>query len=555
MRWWAPLAIVLLLAGTPTTTTPYVVYSLESPNCEPDGYFGWSVCMAGDVNGDGYDDVVVGAYKEDPGTSPAGAGRVYVFSGATGDTLYTLVSPNEEAGGNLGCWVSGAGDVNNDSNCDLIVGARNEDPGSSPNSAGRAYILNGPTGGVLYTLASPNEELNGRFGCSVCGAGDGDGDGHHDVVVGAHGEAPGSSPTGAGRAYVFSGATGETLHTLTSPNEEADGYLGWSVSAVGDTDGDGHDDVVVGAPYEDPGPSPGDAGRAYVFSGATGALIHTLASPNEETGGCFGHTVCGAGDVDTDGRQDVVVGAWAENPGPSPEDAGRAYVFSGATGALLLALSSPDEEGNGRFGWSVCGVGDLNHDGHDDLAVGAPFEDPGSSPDSAGRVHVFSGATGTPLWTFSSPNEEWWGRFGWSVSGARDVNADFCSDLIVGAYREDVGGAIDAGRAYVFTPAVLLTGHVAGGILGLHWTTCTGASAYWVYGAANQAYFPPGLAPPHVHRLQVLPSTTTEWSTANGVGEVDTSWTYIVIAVDSVDDELCRSNRFGEHDFGAQTVR
>jgi hypothetical protein len=525
---------------------------MESPNSEFDGYFGWSVCSAGDVNSDGYDDVVVGAYKEDPGGSPGGAGRAYVFSGATGGALLTLLSPNEEPGGNLGCWVSGAGDVNNDGADDLLVGARNEDPGSSPSSAGRAYAFSGLTGAVLYTFASPNQELNGHFGCAVAGVGDANGDGHADVAVGAHGEGPGASPPGAGRAYLFSGATGETLCTLTSADEEQDGFFGWSVCGAGDLDGDGHHDLVVGAPHEDPGASPEDAGRVHVLSGATGTLIRTLVSPNEETGGCFGHAV-GCGDVDGDGSQDILVGAWAEDPGTSPEAAGRAYAFSGASGALMLTLSSPNEEEDGRFGWSVCGIGDMDHDGSEDVAVGGPFEDPGSSPDSAGRVHVFSGATGAPLWTFSSPNEEWWGRFGWSISGGCDVNADLCPDVVVGAYREDIGGTADAGRMYVLTPGILLVGHVDADTLGLHWTACTGVSAYWVYGAANSAFFAPGLVPPYQNRLQVIPSPTTQWSTANGISNPDSEWTYMVIAMEPAGAELCRSNRLGEREFETQT--
>lgn len=193
----------------------------------------------------------------------------------------------------------------------------------------------------------------------------------------------------------------------------------------------------------------------------------------------------------------------------------------------------------------------MNDDGYDDVLVGAPFEDPGVSPDSAGRSNIFSGATGTLLWTLSSPNEEWWGRFGWSVSGTGDVDGDSRPDVIVGAYREDTGMNADAGRAYVFAPTIVLSGSVDSGTLLLNLTPCPVADAYWVYGAGNQAYFEPGLAAPFEYRLAVLPAETTMWASSAGVSNPDTTWTYQLLAVEAPDQVLCISNRLGEHDFNA----
>jgi hypothetical protein len=531
-----------------------VLYTLLSPNGEAEGLFGHCVSGAGDVDGDGFHDIIVGAPRESPGSSPPYAGRAYVFCGATAAVLYTLVSPDDSTGGHFGRWVSGAGDVNNDGHADVIVGAPYTAPGSSPDGAGRAYVFSGMTGSALYTLASPNEEQYGLFGNVVSTAGDIDDDGYDDVIVGARNEDPGASPLDAGRAYVFSGATGALLYTLVSPNEEQAGEFGYSVCAAGDVSGDGYADVIVGAWKEDVGPGLGNAGRAYVFSGASGDTLYSLTSPNAEASGRFGFSVSGAGDADGDGACDVVIGAYFEDPGLSPRDAGRAYLFSGATGAVVHVLASPNEEDYGYFGFSVSGAGDMNNDGSVDVIVGAYQEDAEGSPEDAGRAYAFSGATGAVLWDFVSPNEELEGLFGYSVVGVGYVDADSCSDLVVGAYREDPGGLVNAGRAYVFAPALALMGHADGDTLKLHWSAWPATVAYWLFGESNNAYFRPEFVPPYRNRLAVFPGNITDWSTAAGIADPDTNWTYVVAAVDASGREMARSNRLGEHDFGLSTA-
>jgi hypothetical protein len=296
-----------------------VLYTLESANPESLGFFGVSVSGAGDVDNDGYEDVVVAGHLEDGGA--ADAGRVYVFSGQTGGVLYTLESSSPEVSGDFGCSVSGAGDVNNDGYDDVIVGAYAEDGGAA--NAGRVYVFSGRTGGLLYPLESPSPEALGAFGISVSGAGDVDGDGYDDAAVGAFFEDGGA--TDAGRVYVFSGQTGGLLYPLESPSPEALGAFGISVSGAGDVNGDGYDDAVVGAFMEDGGAT--DAGRAYVFSGQTGGLLYTLESPNPEGSGLLGYSVSGAGYVNADSYADVIVGAMSEDGGALA--AGRAYVFDG----------------------------------------------------------------------------------------------------------------------------------------------------------------------------------------------------------------------------------
>ena len=180
------------------------------------------------------------------------------------------------------------------------------------------------------------------------------------------------------------------------------------------------------------------------------------------------------------------------------------------------------------------------------VVVGA-YESVGGVPWVVGRAYIFSGNGGELLYTLLSPNPEQAGDFGCSVSSAGDVNDDGRADVVVGAKWED-GGSWNAGRVYVLTPVIMVSGQLLGRQLVLEWGAWPGADAYWLYGADNVAYFEPGLASPYQYRLQVLPSETTTWSGSNGIGDSDHNWTYMVIAMDAGEQELCRSNRFGERD-------
>jgi hypothetical protein len=461
-----------------------VLYTLQSPEPQVFADFGWSVSGAGDVNNDGYPDVVIGAYEEHVGEWGA-HGKAYVFNGATGAPLYTLRSPFPESDGHFGRSVSCAGDVNNDGHADVVVGASEEFGGVD--AAGTAYVFNGRTGRLLYALQSPVPEVQGSFGFSVSGAGDVNNDGCPDVLVGAWREKGGA--TEAGKAHVFSGQTGATLYMLQSPNPEFQGSFGFSVAGAGDVNSDGYADVVVGARNEDAGAA--DAGRAYVFSGPAGAPLRTLLSPSPEYGGLFGCCVAGVGDVNNDGYSDVVVGAEQEDGGA--EGGGRAFVFSGATGAVLYTLQSPNPTVQGRFGCSVSGAGDVDNDGYADVIIGARCEDGGAT--ETGRAYVFSGATGDVFFTLESANPELQGHFGCSVSGASDVNGDNRGDVVVGAHRES-GGATSAGRAYVFdgvqVPVELasLVAALADGGVRLEWVTMSesGNLGFRVYRAATFEY-------------------------------------------------------------------
>ncbi len=440
---------LLLFLCTHVAAAQGLIETLASPNEEFDGRFGRAVSAVPDADGDSVPDLLVGAWQETPPDAPFLAGRAYLFSGATGEVLLDLVSPNPTGEGLFGGSVAGVPDTDGDGRGDLLIGASGE--GLNAGDAGRAYLFSGATGELLLDLVSPNEQQSGVFGTSVAAVPDADGDGRGDLLIGAPSEDVGD--VSAGQAYLFSGATGSVLAELVSPNiRKGSGQFGASVAGIADLDGDGAGDLVVGAPFED---SDGAfnvlTGRAYVFS-ATGTLLREIDSPTAKPFGLFGNTVASVPDTDGDGRDEVLVGARNENRGSSPTDAGRVHLFSGTTGAVLFTLLSPNEETGGNFGSRVAGVLDLDGDGRGDIVIGAPLEDPGDAPQGAGRAYVFGGAEGTLLFELSSPSEEEGGTFGNAVAGVPDLTGDGRGDLLVGALFEgDAGAQGGPGRVYLFS--------------------------------------------------------------------------------------------------------
>ena len=438
----------------------------------PFGQFGVAVAAVPDVSGDGRPDLAVGA----PGelSSVEGTGRVYVVDAARDVLLRAVTSPAGSPSRSFGASVSGVCDVNGDGAGDLVVGAPTEavadEAANGAFGAGRAYVLSGADGSALHALVSPRPEGNGEFGRSVAAVGDVDGDGRCDLAVGAPGEF-----FYTGRTYVFSGATGALLLEIDSPLVDRNPgsvfvLFGSAVAGAGDVNGDGRPDLVVGAPraQEEAESTPGE-GRAWVFSGADGSVLHALRAPQPGDNAAFGNAVAGVGDVDGDGRPDVAVGSYGYGGryGGSPLGSlGRAYVFSGASGAALHVLESLDsvegERRDGRYGWSVAGAGDVDGDGRADVAVGAPGEgDEGPGGDGyssgQGRVYVHSGADGSVLSVLQSPLADYTpgqsnvaGGFGAALAAA-DLDGDGRADLVVGAPSEGAGNVERAGRAYAFS--------------------------------------------------------------------------------------------------------
>jgi len=408
---------------------PLSIYSQECPPLytftgEEDGdQFGIYVSSAGDVNNDGYDDFIVGALLNDAGGNDAG--RAYVFSGQTGETIHVFTG--EAAGDQLGWPVASAGDINGDSFDDLLVGAYLNDAGGI--DRGRAYVFSGQTGDPIYVFTG--EADDDRLGWAAAPIGDIDGDGFNDLIIGAPQNSAGGS--NAGRAYVFSGQTGDTIYVFTGEAEWD--LLGTAVASAGDVNNDGYEDFIISA-YLYGSPS---TGRAYVFSGQTGDTIHVFTG--EATNDRFGWSVASAGDVNSDGFADLIIGARYYDAGGI--DRGRVYVFSGKTGDTLYIFTG--EADFDQFGWSVASAGDVNNDGIDDLIVGTWDNDAGGT--EAGRAYVFSGLTGDTIHVFTGgPGSDWLGT---SVASIGDHNNLGFDDLIIGAAGYD-GGGNNRGQAYVY---------------------------------------------------------------------------------------------------------
>ena len=340
----------------------------------PMDLFGYSLACAGDVDGDGFSDLVIGAYGNDD-FGPE-AGTAYVFSGQSGALLHEL--SGGEAYENNGISVAGAGDVDGDGLDDVLVGAWGSDLAGS--NAGAARVFSGADGSLLRLLLG-EAELD-LFGVAVCGLGDVDGDGRADLAVGAKWNDQAGS--GAGSVHVFSGADGSPLFILRGA-ASGDSF-GSSLACAGDIDNDGVNDLIVGALGAD---APGtNAGAATVFSGVDGGELLHFAGPAAGDG--FGVSVAGVGDMDGDGRADVIVGAHGNDANGA--SAGCARIFSGLDGGLISEVlgAAPGD----RLGFSVGGGGDVDGDGRAEVLVSA--YGCSAQTEMAGETRVWSFSEAAP---------------------------------------------------------------------------------------------------------------------------------------------------------------
>lgn len=455
-------------------------------------YAGFSdlVAGAGDVNGDGRQDVIMGAVGADA-NGRANSGSAYVIFGrasATSVDLATLGSVGFRIDGAFagspasGFSVAGLGDVNGDGRSDVVVGLATATHRGRPGS-GTAYVVFGKTSATpvdLAALGAGGFRIDGaaasdQAGRSVAAAGDVNGDGRPDVIVGAD-EADSNGRPESGSAYVVFGKASTApvdLAALGGDGYRIDGAAardaaGQSVAGAGDVNGDGRPDVVVGAPAADPNGRT-SSGSAYVVFGKasrTTVDLAALGAGGFRINGVLaqdfaGWSVAGAGDVNGDGRPDVVIGAPA-NVGLNRRGGG--YVVFGKASSTTVELAAlgaggfhiDGARGDDATGRSVAGAGDVNRDGRPDVIVGAPGADFNGRFGSGSAYLVFGKATtaAVSLAALGARGSRIDGaaagdQAGASVAGAGDVNGDGRPDVVVGAPSADPSGRQDAGSVHL----------------------------------------------------------------------------------------------------------
>jgi hypothetical protein len=445
--------VVIAVYGSSTGLRSETVQHLQQDQAH--AYFGQSVAPAGDVNGDGYGDVIVGTPYWDDGEATEGGAWIYLGS-ALGLNPTPWYQDGGQVGAQFGWSVATAGDVNKDGYSDVIIGAPAYNNGQT--DEGRVYVWYGSDGDIFaqpHDWRAESNQADAWFGHSVGTAGDVNGDGYSDIIVGAPYYDNGETDEGAAFAW-YGSADGLNDGTHGDPSNaawmaqgnQADAWLGYSVSTAGDVNGDGRSDVIVGGPLFDNGQE--DEGAAWVFFGSSAGLETTWASRKEsnQIGAGLGHSVHTAGDVNGDGYTDIVTGAPYYDTGET--DAGRAWVWYGSSSGPSALSDWRDDGGwqDAYFGWSVAPAGDVNGDGYSDVIVGAPGK---SYAGLVGYVNVYHGGpsplSDTPGWSRDSNQET--AFFGWSLDTAGDVNGDGYADIIVGAPFWD-GGEEDEGKVWVY---------------------------------------------------------------------------------------------------------
>lgn len=461
--------------------------------------FGFDAKAAGDVNNDGIDDVVVGAYRANHSGQSAGSSYViygrrsgfpatFPVSGLDGSNGFRL--DGVAAGDRSGTSVSAAGDVNADGIDDLIIGAGGADPNGD--RSGSAFVVFGRSGGFPATVplagldGANGFRMNGvdavdSAGRTVSDVGDINGDGIDDVIVGAYF----ASPNGfiSGTAYVVFGKASPVLPVLELADlNGSNGFrmeglgqfhrIGRSADGIGDINGDGIDDLIVGS-YE----ANGLAGSSYVVFGRTSGFsaLVDLAALNGGNGfridgasaqDLSGRSVSAAGDFNADGIDDLLIGA--DGYGFGSIRSGSGYVVFGrqAPFPAVLPLSSLDGSNGVRFGgesedddagFSVGAAGDVNGDGIDDIIIGADSAD--SNGEDSGSSYVVFGSqlpfpAMIPLASLDGSNgfrldgTASGDTSGWQVNDAGDINDDGVGDVIIGNLPGTPNGTL-IGTSYV----------------------------------------------------------------------------------------------------------
>ncbi len=421
------------------------------------GQFGWHVAALGRVDEDDAPDFAIACFL---GSGPEFSAYLGVYSGATGDLVVRLEPPGEYHDalhdGLITSLVS-IGDVDGDDFPEVLLGFVGSPNDSDP---GRVLLFSTCDGTAVDQLNTGQAE--DMFGNGAARIGDTDNDGVPDFAVGAPGYDLGPD-LNAGRVYVFSGADRATL--LIVNGRERGERFGRSIAGIGDWDGDGSPDLLVGAPGAS---TVGvNAGRADIVSGADGSILHSfhgVAAFDQ-----LGWLVASVSGINHQGSTAIAIAA----PGTASPDpyTGTVFIYSGPDAQLLATLTGQVE--GDRFGYVLSSAGDVNGDGFDDIVVGSPVSQVDGQPN--GRVWIHSGKDFRPLRILSGTGETPDGGFGRSVAGlGGDVDGDGLADLLIGQTAWDGDEfPYGAGFVHVFNVAPVLAadldadGDVDAGDLGI----------------------------------------------------------------------------------------
>ena len=421
--------------------------------------FGRGLSGSGDLSGDGVADVLVGA----PGCGQQSSfvtGAIHVHDGLTGARMYTVWGQNRAD--QFGRSVEALGDVDGDGLSDFCGSSFPITPVVPPSYVA---VFSGASGAPLYTLSPP--QANDAFGTALAAVDDVDGDQVADLLVGAQWDPPSGFLVHAGSATLYSGADGRLLYRRYGAVDYD--LFGAAVANLGDVDGDGAGDFLVGSPMGELRAGPG---AVYLYSGRSGGLLRVQLG--NAVGDRFGHALAGVGDVSGDGRPDYLVGS---NTYPAGAGIGAAWLYSGADGTLLRSIdgASPGE----GMGFHLGGGSDLDGDGVTDYFVTALSDE---NENDAGSVRVYSGAGGELLYTVFGHTRS--AQLGRAADVCGDLNGDQRDDLLVGSAGESVEG-VKVGRAWAISgwddgPVLTVRNHAAGATAEAEVRWAQAGSTIWV---------------------------------------------------------------------------